>query len=65
MRQCYDWETNTLKFTDINDNNYELVFKGNKTIVYGESSTGKTLICNMLRNYIDDSNGIWHCQNGW
>lgn len=56
MEQCYSWENNILNFTDVNDNKYCLKFKGNKTIVCGNSATGKTLICNMLRNYIDDNN---------
>lgn len=50
------WKSNILKFTDINGNHYDLIFKGDKTIVCGESATGKTLICSMLNNFIDDNN---------
>ena len=58
MKQCYDWDKNILEFEDVNENRYCLEFKGNKTIVHGESATGKTLICTMLSNYIDDNNDI-------
>lgn len=35
MQQCYDWQSNVLKFTDVNGNKYNLKFRGNKTIVHG------------------------------
>ena len=56
MKKCYDWEKNILEFEDVNGNRYFLKFKGNKTIVQGESASGKTLICSMLKDYIDDNN---------
>ena len=31
MQQCYDWQSNVLKFTDVNGNKYNLKFRGNKT----------------------------------
>ena len=40
MQQCYDWQSNVLKFTDVNGNKYNLKFRGNKTIVHGDSATG-------------------------
>ncbi len=58
MKQCYNWENNILDFIDINSNRYLLSFKGNKTVVQGKSGTGKTLICTMLTNIIDDDNVI-------
>lgn len=49
MQQCYDWQSNVLKFTDVNGNKYNLKFRGNKTIVHGDSATGKSLLCTMLK----------------
>lgn len=56
MRQCYNWDDNVLRFTDVNDNRFNFEFKGNKTIVSGESASGKTLTCNMLTKFRRDSN---------
>lgn len=56
MKQCYDWDDNLLSFTDINDNAFYLKLKGNKTIVSGKSATGKSLLCDILKNYTDDNN---------
>ena len=56
MQQCYDWQSNVLKFTDVNGNKYNLKFRGNKTIVHGDSATGKSLLCTMLKSYINDNN---------
>lgn len=56
MQECYNWETNTLDFKDLNDIRYHFKFKGIKTIVGGETATGKTLICNKLLDIIHDDN---------
>lgn len=56
MTQCYSWKNNLLSFIDQNDNTFHFEFKGNKTIVCGESGTGKTLICSALKYYIEDIN---------
>ena len=56
MQQCYDWQSNVLKFTDVNGNKYNLKFRGNKTIVHGDSATGRSLLCTMLKSYINDNN---------
>lgn len=56
MENCYSWESNRLKFADKNGNKFNLKFKGNKTIVSGDSATGKTLICTLLNNISKDKN---------
>ena len=56
MQECYDWNTNTLDFTDVNGNKYYFELKGTKTIVGGETATGKTLVCNKLMDIIQDDN---------
>jgi hypothetical protein len=56
MRECYSWETNTLDFKDLNGIRYHLKFKGTKTIIGGETATGKTIICNKLLDIIYDDN---------
>ena len=56
MESCYNWENNILKFTDKNGNRFNLEFKGEKTIVSGDSATGKTLICTLLNNISKDKN---------
>ena len=56
MENCYEWDKNQLKFIDINKNSYNFKFRGNKTIVCGESSTGKTLMCTIISSYIEDNN---------
>lgn len=58
MRQCYDWNSNILDFMDIKGNKYNLELKGNKTIVLGESATGKTMICKILQGYSKDRNDV-------
>ena len=56
MIQCYDWDNNVLKFEDQSRNKFNLCLKGNKTIICGESATGKSLICNILKRYMNSSN---------
>lgn len=56
MENCYNWESNILKFADKNGNKFNLKFKGDKTIVSGDSATGKTLICTLLNNISKDKN---------
>lgn len=56
MESCYNWERNILNFADKNGNRFNLKFKGNKTIVSGDSATGKTLICTLLNNISKDKN---------
>ena len=48
MKKCYDWGKNILEFEDVNGNRYFLKFKGNKTIVQGESASGKTVFVNLF-----------------
>lgn len=56
MEKCYNWSSNTLKFSDKNGNKFNLRFKGDKTIVSGASATGKTFICTSLERLIKDKN---------
>ena len=56
MQECYNWETNTLDFKDLNGTIFHLKLKGTKTIVGGKAGTGKTLICNKLLDIICDDN---------
>lgn len=60
MIQCYDWEKNLLKFCDRQGNQFELQMRGRKTIVKGNSGTGKTLIVKRLTDIIEneDVNGL-------
>lgn len=48
MIQCYDWEENTLKLETSTGFKFNLKIKGKKTIVQGESATGKTMLCNTI-----------------
>jgi len=50
--QCYNWEENTIRFTDVNGNKFNLKFKGIKTVISGKSASGKTLLCSMLEPYV-------------
>lgn len=53
--QAYDWDNNLIDFTDINGVNFIIQLKGNKTIVGGKASTGKTLLCTRLRELQPDN----------
>lgn len=50
MKKCSDWDNDVLCFEDKNGNLFHLIFKGDKTIVCGETATGKSLIYNTLSN---------------
>lgn len=54
VEKCFDWGKNVLSFKDKNGNLFHLAFKGNKTIVCGETATGKSLIYNTLSNRCSD-----------
>lgn len=56
MKRCFDWNKNILKISDMSGNEFELKFKDLKTIVNGDSATGKTLLCSIIRSYMDDMN---------
>lgn len=58
MEKCYNWSSNTLKFSDKNNNKFNLSFKGNKTIVFGASATGKTFLCTSIEKIIKDKNNL-------
>ena len=51
MKQCFDWNNNILNISDLNDNVFNLKFKGLKTIV-----TGKSLLCSIIREIQNDKN---------
>lgn len=49
-KNCYDWEKNEIDFKLPNrTHKFLLKFKGRKTIVSGKSATGKTMLCNSLK----------------
>ena len=56
MKQCFDWNNNILNISDLNDNVFNLKFKGLKTIVTGKSATGKSLLCSIIREIQNDKN---------
>lgn len=61
MKNVYDWNTNILMLEDKNNNNFNLKFRGYKTIVQGNSATGKSFICytiNQLRQFSKKTSGI-------
>ena len=54
MKSCYDWDKNELEFKIPGMmHKYALKFKGRKTIVSGKSATGKTMLCNTLKEILD------------
>lgn len=54
MKYCYDWDKNEMVFKIPGMKyKYELRFKGRKTIVGGKSATGKTMLCNVLKEILD------------
>lgn len=55
MVRCFDWNTNTLNIETNTGIKFNLVLKGYKTIVCGNSATGKTLLCNVINGYMQDS----------
>ena len=56
MKQCFDWETNTLDIETAAGIKFDLKLKGNKTIICGDSATGKTLLCSVIKSYQDSFN---------
>lgn len=53
-KTCYDWDKNEIELKLPNrTHKFSLKFKGRKTIVSGKSATGKTLLCNSLKEIID------------
>ena len=54
MKQCFDWNNNILNISDLNDNVFNLKFKGLKTT--GKSATGKSLLCSIIREIQNDKN---------
>lgn len=56
MKQCFDWNSNILYLEDLNGNIFDLHFKDLKTIVTGESATGKSLLCSIIREIQKDKN---------
>lgn len=56
MRMAYDWESNRIDFDDKYGNRFTLQLRGNINIITGDSGSGKTLLCNKLRNITNDRN---------
>jgi len=54
--QIYNWESNELSVEDKYGNRYNLIFRGNKTIVKGESGTGKTHLVNIIKDIKESYN---------
>lgn len=52
----YNWDTNTIQFEDKLGNKVNLQLRGNRTIITGESATGKTLLCTKIMNIQGDKN---------
>lgn len=50
MIKCYNWEENSLYIKDTYGNIFDIPFRGNKTIVRGNSGTGKSLLYNTLKH---------------
>ncbi len=55
-KSCYDWDKNLLYFEDKNGCIFNIQLKGKKTIIYGDSGTGKSLICSKIKDFQEDSN---------
>lgn len=56
MKEIYNMEKNLIDFKDVNDNKFYIQLKGKKTIVGGETATGKTLLVNSIKMLIDNKN---------
>lgn len=48
MKTVYDWDTNTIDFSDKYKNHYYLQLRGNKNIIKGNSGTGKSYLYNKI-----------------
>ena len=53
---CYNWDTNELKFIDKDKNNFNIKLRGNKQIICGDSSTGKSLLVSRLLQFSHNKN---------
>lgn len=53
MRECYSWKENRLMLSDTYENIFDFHLRGNKTIVQGNSGTGKTLLYNAIKVFKD------------
>lgn len=49
--KCYDWETNKLYIETISGVKFDIQMRGYKTIVGGNSATGKTFLCSTIADY--------------
>lgn len=56
MRQSHDWNNNIIQFEDKYCNRFRLQLRGKITIVTGDSTSGKTLLYNKLKNIKHDKN---------
>lgn len=56
----YDWKSNKLEFRDTLGKVFQLEFRGSRTIINGNSGTGKTYLTNYLgkMKYADDDNSL-------
>lgn len=48
MVTAYDRESNTLEIKDKYKNHYRLQLRGNRTLIKGNSGTGKTFLCSLI-----------------
>lgn len=55
MIQCFNWDTNTLNIETQSGIKFNLVIRENKTVICGESATGKTLLCNTIKELENSS----------
>lgn len=56
MKECFDLETNRLLLDTVGGIKYDLQLRGVKTIVNGDSATGKTLLCDSIQKLMEDDN---------
>ena len=58
MKSCYNFDENILNFKVKNGLTIDLRFRGNKTILYGDSGTGKSLIVTLLSRIQSDTSWL-------
>ena len=58
MKSCYNFDENILNFKAKNGLTIDLRFRGNKTILYGDSGTGKSLIVTLLSRIQSDTSWL-------
>lgn len=65
MKQCYDWEKNELNVEDIYGNIFDFKFKGQKTVIGGDSGTGKSFLCSLIEKLdsVDDTDKLYDTSN--